>query len=388
MRQNLPKVVFAQLLDVRGYPPVVNLMESMLKDRWEVRLLAWESAALDQFGYLPHLERCIAFARRSSKKKLVRLFNAAVYLVKATIFCMKTRPALVVISDPPSAFLGMILASVLRLNVIYFEFDSLEPAVTPREALRTWTVRRLAHSSLLNVLPNDLRARNFAEKYQTEQSAMVFFNFPMLQEFVLPEAETQRHDGRLRLYYQGSFGSDRMPMTLLAAMAVHEKVDLELLPVIAAIAGADKYLSDFLAEAARLGLKDRIVIHSNRSADQLAQIGAACDIGIAFYDSSPEANCNLRNMWGASNKVVQYFAYKLTALYSTDEAAFHQHLAGIAVSCNMHDPQDLSAKLGALIADAPQLQALKAAAYDRARRDWTFERQYEKLGPLLAQVSR
>ncbi len=374
-------VVFAQLLDVRAYPPLVNLIDSMTDDGWRVRLAAWELFQFDDLPYGPKALSQTAFKVRVPAGRYRRLFTAMRYAAAVTWTCLTVRPERVIVSDPPSAFLGLCLVRLLRCKVVYFEFDSPSRPASLREKMRLWTVRKLARVSTLNVLPNTVRSRQFDDLHKTKTPAFIVYNFPTSREFVSPSLPSRPKRQTLRVYYHGSFVKQRVPLTVLDALAKAKDVEFVLRPVFPARSGGDSYFHEFMANAKKLGIGDKIFVQAAGDPERLKAIGSSCDVGLAFFAGSSDPN--LQTMWGASNKVTQYMAYGLAVIYSSSEQEMIENLAEIGLRCDMHDGDGLAAIFTALISDSARLHALKCAAHHRTRESWTFEREYQKLRARL-----
>jgi glycosyltransferase involved in cell wall biosynthesis len=191
--------------------------------------------------------------------------------------------------------------------------------------------------------------------------------------------------GKLKIYYHGSIGPERVPLRLLDALAlVPDEVSLSVAGY--ETTGHPDYVGYFKQEARLRGLESRVrFLGPVRTRGELFKLCSEHNVGLALLPKQT-ADPNLRAMAGASNKVFDYLACGLPVLVSDlhdDRRLFVD--AGVARCCDPEDPKSIASELQWFL-DHP-LQANEMGERGRLRiiSEWNYEKQFQ---PVLDVVLR
>jgi glycosyltransferase involved in cell wall biosynthesis len=354
--------------DARGFPPLTRLIGQYCAKSQAVFYIG-RSYQLFNERPLDVSEEVDRFILPVSGNRYVRLLQFLFFFFRILAAVLFVRPCHVIAVDPPCRLIGLILTLIVRTPVTYLEYDETAKAVTGRQMFGEKCMRMLADTAQAIVVPNSRRMTNFIERYQPSCPVVTLPNHPLRSEFIrADQLVPYTEDQNLRLYYHGSFVEPRMPLALIYAMKILPEVQLVLKPV-----GGEVWLNTFLNEAKRLGVASRIETFGFLSLDELKKLGSSCHVGISFYGYNGLNDENLRSMWGASNKAVQYAAYGLALLCSTDEVEMSSNVEIGARFCDMNDPTSIAEAIRIFIEDPSFLNRMRSAIHGKASEDWTLE---------------
>jgi glycosyltransferase involved in cell wall biosynthesis len=228
------------------------------------------------------------------------------------------------------------------------------------------------------VLPNAERIDCFLRETGTRKPVMCVWNCPERHE--VSEGGASPRVGTV-VFYHGSLNAERLPFSVLGALAVlPESVSLQFAGY--ATIGRPNYVAEFLAEASRMGVRGRVTyLGAPSDRATLLRHCRQASVGMSLMPSTSR-DVNLRAMVGASNKPFDYLASGLPLLVSELpewRKVFVE--SGCGLACNPADAKSIASGLG-WFAEHPDL-AMKMAESGRKRilSDWNYESQFV---PVLA----
>src|SRR5262249_5977196 len=144
--------------------------------------------------------------------------------------------------------------------------------------------RWCAHFADVCVLPNAVRARQFASQTGASCPVEVVWNAPSRTEVL--DARLPSGHG-LRLLYQGSIVPDRLPLTVVDALtSLPRNVTLTIAGY--ETAGSQGYVDRLLTRAAALGVRDRVdAVGTVPTRGELLRQSSGYDVGLALLPTSP-----------------------------------------------------------------------------------------------------
>jgi glycosyltransferase involved in cell wall biosynthesis len=226
----------------------------------------------------------------------------------------------------------------------------------------------------LCVLPNAKRAESFRQRTRAQGPVVTVWNCPLLAEVGPPPARAAQRP--FVIFYHGSIVPNRLPLTLLQALAslppsaVLRIVGYETIDNVG-------YVDVLRTEAARLGVASRVQYLGALSREHLLPQCRMADVGIALLKVSSE-DLNEREMTGASNKVFDYMACGLPVLVPRAPAWIEMFVEpGYAVACDPADAHSIGEALRGLMDDAAGASRMGERSLERIRRDWNYEAQFE-----------
>ncbi len=374
------RVVIAINADAKALPPLIRVIEKYMTKAQPV-LLVCRASALFRAARLAVSEKVETKIIGISKNRYVRLTEYCRFIQEVLRAAMAAETKQVVLIDPPTRLIGVLLSWFSRVPITYWEFDESPISSTFRSTAIEWFMKILGKRAHAVVVPNLSRKSRFVERYKPTCPVEVLSNHPLRSEFLLSEELRPIVSGQtLRLYYHGSFVKERMPISLVQAMVIEPHFNLVITPVIPDVQGGGEWLNSFLSEAKRKGVSERIQQHDFLNIDELGPLGSSCHVGIGFYGYNGSNNTNLAFMWGASNKLGQYAAYGLAILCSTNEKEMRDSLECGAKFCDMEDPESIAVAIGQWIKDPELLNRMRGEMHAKALREWTLEAALEDQG--------
>jgi glycosyltransferase involved in cell wall biosynthesis len=371
------RILYLQFTNPAGYPPLEHGSRILADAGWSVTFLgagAFGAARKLRFAEDPRIRvKAMPYARGALGRKLAYL----VYCGWALAHAVARRPRWIYASDPLACLPALLCAAVSRASLVYHEHDSPPPPAAAR-GLRMRLRDRVARTARLCVLPNAERATRFERETGTRKPVLCVWNCPARSDVA-----TRPPPPRMLLFYHGSLNAERLPFTVLLAMAtLPEHVRLHFAGY--ATAGSPSYPGEFLAEAARLGLAARVRFLGTLG--RRSELLAACreaTVGLALMPMAT-SDPNLRAMAGASNKPFDYLACGL-ALVVSDLPEWRAMFVepGYALACNPGDARSIAAALARLDADAEGTARMAERGARRILEDWNYESQF---APVMAAI--
>jgi glycosyltransferase involved in cell wall biosynthesis len=207
-------------------------------------------------------------------------------------------------------------------------------------------------------------------------------NCPRTSEISPPRAAVA--SGQLRVLYQGSIVPERLPLTLLEAVA-HLPDAVRLCVIGYETRGHLGYGSQLLETARRLGIEHRVQLRAEIPHYQVLWESRQCDVGLALMPAISD-DVNLRWMTGASNKPFEYLANGLAILVS-DLADWRNMFVepGYGLPCVAEDPASIAAALRWLLEHPAERRAMGERGRRRIATDWNYETEF---APVLDWMGR
>jgi glycosyltransferase involved in cell wall biosynthesis len=365
------RIVYIQYTNPGGYPPLEHSSRILADGGWRVLFLGAGSDGASALRFPEHANirvRQISFCPPGFRQKLHYLF----YCVWVLAWVFVWRPRWIYASDPLSCPIGLLLSYIPGLQVIYHEHDSPAGAGLPGMVMRAR--RALAHRARYCVLPNERRIEKFQKDVGGGANTICVWNCPRKAEIAPPRAP--KIDGDVWLLYHGSIVPERLPLTVLTALA--ELPDRLKLRVIGyETVGSRGYLDTIRAIGRELGIAHRLEFPGTLPLrSDLLKYCAASDVGLAFMPQN-ETDFNMVAMVGASNKPFDYLACGL-ALVVSDLPDWRQTFvdAGYAVACNPGDPNCIAGVLRDLLGDPTKMRTIGEMGRRRIEREWNYESQF------------
>lgn len=239
-----------------------------------------------------------------------------------------------------------------------------------------WARRRLVRKVQLCILPNAERAKRFLEETRIDRKVFSVWNCPSQKEVAAPRPLGS--EKILRLAYCGTVNPDRLPQTLLCAMAKFPG-EIQLNVVGYETEGSCGYMQEFQKVAAQLGISKQVKFFGALSRKPMFDCLSLCHVGLALLPIQT-ANMNFRFIIGASNKAFDYLALGL-ALLVPDLPGWRECYVnpGYGVSCDPGDPESLKQTFKWFLEHPSQRHAMGERGRQRIQAEWNYERQFRPI---------
>jgi glycosyltransferase involved in cell wall biosynthesis len=289
------------------------------------------------------------------------------------------KPDWIYASDLLAAPIALALGALTGARIVYHEHDapSLEhPSWTIRQCLAAR--RRLIQQADLIVTPNAERSAAIARL--GGRHVITAWNCPRRPPGAAP---AHRERGALRVVYRGSINRERLPLSVVDALAAAGS-DVTMTIAGYETVGSRGYVAEIEARARALGIADRVRVLGTVPDARLAAICAQSHVGLALMpvDSLDE---NMRHMTGASNKVFEYWSDGVVPLVSDLpdwRATFVD--PGYALACHPRQVDSIAQMLRWAADRRDDLLTIATRAWDRLHTDWNYETQF---APVMAAMT-
>ena len=281
------------------------------------------------------------------------------------------KPDWIYASDLLAAPIALALGALTGARIVYHEHDapSLEhPSWTIRQCLATR--RRLIRQADLIVTPNAERSAALARL--GGHHVITAWNCPRRPRGAPP---ARRERGALRVVYRGSINGERLPLSVVDAVAAAGS-DVTLTIAGYETVGSRGHIVEIEARARALGIFDRVRVLGTVPDAGLEAICAQSHVGFALMpvESLDE---NMRHMTGASNKVFEYWSHGVVPLVS-DLPDWRVTFVdpGYSLACDPRQPHSAAQVLRWAADRRDDLLTIATRAWDRLQTDWNYETQF------------
>jgi glycosyltransferase involved in cell wall biosynthesis len=368
------RVLYVQYTNPGVYPPLVRGARLLAASGASVTMLGTRVRGLDALDAEPvpgvHIRLTPAASHGWRLKAHYARYAAWVAREGTTV-----RPDWIYASDLLAAPIALAVAALTGARVVYHEHDA------PSLAHESWTIRRclearqrLLRQASIVITPNAERSARLSEMAGGRPVATVW-NCP-LRPADLPTPASD--SGALRVIFRGSINADRLPPTVIEAVArAGAEVRLDICGY--ETAGSRGYVATLLQLARRLGVHERVRMLGTVPDAELTAICAASHIGLALM---PVASLdeNMRTMTGASNKVFEYLSVGVPPLVSDLpdwRATFVE--PGYALACDPTDGDSIASAFMWATEHRDATREIASRGFERLRADWNYESQFEPI---------
>lgn len=372
------RILYVQFTNPAAYPPLEHSSRILADREWEVLFLGTGAFGVDALRFPPHPRievRLLPFQDGGWRQKL----QYARFALWVLLWVARWRPQWIYCSDPLSCPIGFLLSLLPGLRTVYHEHDSPEHGLGGPFAQALGGFRRaFAQRAELRILPNEQRVKKFLRALGNGRPTHCVWNCPRLEEAV--ERSRELPEQNFWLYYHGSIGPERLPMTILEAMVMMpEQVCLRVLGY--ETVGSSGYLDRVRHRARQLGIEERVVIQGAAvTRAEVLQQARRCDVGLVLMPVRPR-DVNMAAMVGASNKAFDYLACGMPVLTSDlPEWQSTFVAAGCGLGCNPDEPGSISSAIQWLFEHRDEARRMGARGYNRVIQEWHYQRQF---GPVL-----
>ncbi|OYU12435.1 MAG: hypothetical protein CFE38_08185 [Comamonadaceae bacterium PBBC1] len=372
----MKRILFIQVTEPGAYPPLVNAAHLMVDAGWQVSFLASPVAGCTlQVPSRPGIEVMVMPIRSSH---VVSKLNYLHYCARAMALALKIKPHVVYTSDPLGALPGLLASKVSGARLLYHEHDSPNNEVCLNGLLRLARRAAFKRASLI-VFPNAERARHAQRQsgFNIEKLRIVW-NVPLIAALPLLRDKPKLP---FVLYYHGSINPERLPETVLEAVASFGgAIRLDVAGYESP--GAKGYVQRILSRWNH-GELEVIRYLGEQLHTDLLQIAARCHAGLVLMPVGSD-DVNMKHMVGASNKVFDYMAAGLPLIVSDISEWRGSYVdAGYGISCDPRTVESVKSALGWLYKNPEIVSEISKNCRAKIELDWHYENEFKKILSFL-----
>jgi len=385
------KILYIQYTNPAGYPPLEHSSQILADRGWQVLFLGTGAYGADALNFPAHPKITVRrwkFVPSGLWQKLhFFAFNDWVLIT-----ALRWKPKWIYASDLFACPVALILKR-LGYRVLYHEHDSpgkvesrkakVEnvPNASTFQKFLLWTRKKLARCADLCVLPNERRVEFFKQQTATSRPVICVWNCPSRDEALV---QPEKSADELILFYHGSIVPDRLPVSLIYALAdLPSSVRLRIAGY--ETVGHPGYVRELEEFAGSLRLGSRFEYLGSLSRQALLPETRKAHVGLALMPLKA-MDLNLQAMTGASNKPFEYMACGL-ALLLGDLPDWSEMFVdpGFARACDPEDPKSIASALRWFGKHHDETRKMGERGRQRVLSDWNYEAQFE---PVLDRLSR
>lgn len=375
------RIVYVQYTNPAAYPPLEHSSQILAENNWEVLFLGTGALGADKLRFDEHpgiVVRRLPFQHPGLRQKL--------HYVYFNLWCiawfLRWRPDCVYFSESQVCPLGL-LTTLVGMTAIFHEHDFPQPGGAGAfTRFLQWTRNRFARRAALCVVPNARRGEHFVRSTGALRQPLAVWNCPRTGEVSGPRLERPA-DG-LRLLYHGSIVPDRLPVTVIEAMALLPS-GVTLTVVGYETVGAAGYINQLRRRAAQLGIAERLrIVGTLATRRELIAVCREHDAGLALMPMSSD-DPNMGSMAGASNKPYDYLSCGL-ALVVSDLPDWTDMFVkpGYGLACDPSSAASLAEAIGGLARQPETARKMGERGRRRVIEEWNYEHQFRPVMELLA----
>ena len=373
----MTRVLYVQHTNPAGYPPLEHSARLLAEAGAEVAVLGTAARGMEKFAW-PERSRITVTMSRARERGLGQKIDYIRYALRVLRQARAFQPDWIYVSDTRAAPIGLATRRLASVRIVYHEHD--EPARENPSVFMRWCLRarkRLALVADEVVVPNRERGMRLARESGRERPVRVIWNCPMSDDVGASHAPPH---GALRILYQGSITTARLPLQVIDALALVD--DAELVVIGYETIGSIGHVAALEKRAASLGISNRLrVLGTIPLRSEMLAVTATCHVGLALLPIGT-TEVNEANMVGASNKSFDYMARGLGLIVS-DMPAWNSAFVdpGYARACDPEDPKSIASAISWYEERRESLPVLGDRARAKIATEWNYEAQF---APLLS----
>ncbi len=373
------RIAYIQYTNPAGYPPLEHSSLILARQGADIRFYGAAAHGADALKLPDHPSISVKRLPSFGPGVLLKL-NYFVFVIWTIAACLLWRPSWIYASEAMAAPPSLMLAKILGCRVIFHEHDT--PAYGANLGLfQRWLKAarlRISKTADICILPQEGRLQFFVRETGRTLCTMQVWNCPRRDEVVAPRTEAQAGTP-MRFYYHGSLNAERLPFTVLEALAASSSTATLSIAGYETV-GSAGYLDALSARARELGLETRVSYRGALvSRKSLLAAAENADVGLAFMPIGSR-DINMAQMTGASNKPFDYLAVGAAVMVS-DLAAWRDMYVtpGYGRACDPADVVSLTAAMRWCVENPSQIRQMGEFGRQRIEQDWNYERQFEKV---------
>jgi glycosyltransferase involved in cell wall biosynthesis len=373
------RIIYVQYTNPAAYPPLEHSSQILAENDWDVLFLGTGALGADKLRF--DESRRIRVRRMRFQPPGVRQkLHYALFNLWCLGWFLRSRPDCVYFSEMQSCPLGLV-AALAGMRTIFHEHDIPQSAAGVFSRCLQWSRNQFARRAALCVAPNAKRAEYLVRSTGARRAPVVVWNCSRTVEVSPPRSGLD--EGNLRLLYHGSIVPDRLPLTVIEALAALP-ANVTLTVVGYETTGSRGYVEALRKRAAELGVGDRLkILGTLATRRELISTCRSHDVGLALMPLESR-DPNLGSMAGASNKPFDYLACGLALLVSSLPDWQEMFVTpGYGLSCNPSSAESVAATVRTFAAQPETIRSMGARGRQRVIDEWNYEHQFRPVLELL-----
>ena len=372
------KALFVQHTNPAGYPPIQHAIAILLRAGWEVQSVGVGIAVTASLRMPTHPRFTARMMRVAPTNGMLQRMHFLLFCIWANLVAIRWRPDVVYASNATALPAALLSRFFRGTQLVYHEHDSPgEPRTLSQKAIE-WCRKALCKKALLVAVPNATRAGRIVDATGVPvDRVFTVFNCPLRGEALteLPDPQSAEGNTPFWIYYHGSIVPDRLPLSVIDALALTStRVCLRVVGY--ETAGGAGHLSEMRERAILRGVSDRVEFVGPVSRAELHQFARSSHVGLSLMPMRSE-DVNMVYMVGASNKPFDYLASGCPLIVS-DLPDWQLMFvdAGLASSCDPRSAASVAQAIDYWLTQPEIYRQAQAEGLRRIAGTWNYEVQF------------
>ena len=382
----MKKIIYIQYTDPIHWPVVIHGSNILGAKGWSVLFLGAHCISDPSKRFEMDLHENIKIKMlRYVAPGLLQKIQFMFFNIWILLHLLFWRPDVIYAIEKLVCPISLFIKKFFSVKLIYHELLCVNNEQDIRPKFLINSRRKLAKITDLCVLPNKPRLEKFIGEVGDFKNAIYTHAYPPLEEVkYLPELK-RNSSSRLKLFYHGMIGPDRLPLQLFEAIEeLSGKVEL-------CIAGSDgsggyNYSSVIKSEIKKRGLEETVrYIGLIKKRENLLKECSNADIGLSLVQVrkingvEPEFD-----MAGGAQRPFEYMALGLIPLVpDLDDWKELFVKTGYGYSCDPDDSEDIKEVLMQLYINKDSLFDIGERNRQKILNDWNYNFEFKKIEQFL-----
>ena len=373
------RALFLQYTNPAGYPPLQHAISILLDAGWTVHCFGAAPRAGAASLTLPTHPNLLVDMMQRPAPGLLQKAHYLAYTLRCAWLTLTQRPDVVYASDQMAAPAALLALLVRCDNVIYHEHDAPSPSASGSQNIFSRLRNSICRKATWIVVPNAGRASDLAQAAGIgDDRILIVFNCPSRSELSASRLASEQvdRDATVWLYFHGSIVPDRLPVTVIEAMALlPDRVRLRIAGY--ETAGSLGYTQALKDRARELGIEHRIeAVGAIPDRSALLQFARHSHLGLAFMPMETD-DVNMKHMVGASNKPFDYLACGCPLIVSDLQEWRDMFVdAKLASACDPRSAESIAKAVTFWLDDDKRYLEARQAGMRRIESEWNYEMQF------------
>lgn len=372
------RVVHILFSDPGFLPPLLRATRLQAEAGWDIRMVGAQVKGAAPRELPPWLTGRVRLVRGTDLPTWLRFL---LFLVMSVATIVRHRPRWLYLSNPLSTPVGAVALLFPGVRLVYHEHDAPAPSSWesgPGRRLVAACRRFVATRAEVCVVPSRGRLRYLPRGESTGQHRLVVNNCPLRSE---ARAGNERRGRPLRLVFMGSLNPNRLPATVLEALADLAGARLRVIGY--ETVGHRGFSEAVLERARELRIEERLEMLGFIPWHEIPSMISECDVGLCLLPLDT-TDPNERTTVGASNKPYQFLACELPLLVPDApswRSAFVER--GVARACDPASAESVREALKWFARNRDEAWQMGRRGREVVLEGWNYETEFEPVLDLM-----
>ena len=382
----MKKILYIQFTDPIHWPVIMHGANILGKKNWDILFLGAhnipDSSQRIQMDLNHNIRiKMLAYCAPGLMQKLQYLF----YNLWVLFYLYAWKPDVVYVAEkmlcPVANFIKKNSSVILIYNELLCVND--ESDISPKFLINAR--RKTAKIADLCILPNQPRLNKFINELGDYSNTIYTHSYPPLDEIKSLPIKEKSSQSKLKIFYHGMIGPDRLPLQLFEAIEdLKASVELTIAGVdLSGPTGYSSIIKDLIIKKDLVESVNYIGLIQDRH--DLLKACSKADVGLSLVQKSIQNGIEPEfDMAGGAQRPFEHMALGLVPLV-TDVKDWHELFVidGYGFSCNPDDTISIKELLLDLYKRKDELYEIGQKNREKILNDWNYDYEFKKIEYFL-----